>query len=138
MSQTRPVLALAQAQSILDAAEAGAAAKGIALSLAVLDDGGTLLAFRRMDGVHVGTVDVAIAKARAVILFKRPTSAFAKGLADGNLALLSLPGVVPLAGGVPISIGGAFAGAIGISGSSPENDEAIAELGAAAPSEGGE
>lgn len=128
----KPVLTLEQAQRVLDAAEAGARERSQAFSLAVLDDGGTLLAFRRMDGIHNGTAEVAIAKARAAVSFRRPTRRFAEGVAAGNLALLSLPGLVALDGGVPILIDGVVAGAIGVSGASPREDDAIAEIGASA------
>jgi len=132
IAATRPILTLEQAQRILDAAEAGARERSQAFSFAVVDDGGALFAFRRMDGIHIGTVDVSIAKARAAASFRRPTRRFAQGVAEGNLALLSLPGLVALDGGVPLLIEGAAVGAIGVSGASPQEDDAIAEIGAAA------
>lgn len=134
---TKPVLTLAQAQAVLDAAEAAARARSQAFSIAVLDDGGVLLGFRRMDGIHPGTAKVAIAKARTAASFRRPTRRFAEGVASGNMALLSLPGVVMLDGGVPLLLDGQVAGAVGVSGASPQEDDAIAEAGAGALSAGG-
>jgi glc operon protein GlcG len=100
---------------------------GVKVSIALLDAGGHLLRFVRMSEIHVGTVEVSMAKARCAVLFKRSTKTFAESYATGATALTALPGVVPFEGGVPIIINGVLWGAVGCSGASPEQDGAIAE-----------
>lgn len=103
-----------------------ARAEGVRISVALVDSGGQLLRFARMQGVHSGTVEVAQAKARCAIGFRRPTRVFADALAAGQLALLATPGVVVLPGGIPIEHSGQWLGAVGISGAAPDVDERIA------------
>jgi glc operon protein GlcG len=124
---TRPVLIEADVRPVLEAGAAAAAAAGVRVSFAVVDEGGHLLGFVRMDDVHTGTVDVAIAKARCAAGFRRPTRDLAQGLAAGNSALLVVPGCLPVPGGVPLKIGGAVVGAVGVSGAAPDVDDSIAE-----------
>lgn len=127
---SKPVLAGTACARAVEAAVAAARAADARVSVAVVDDGGHLLAFRRMDGVHTGTVEVALAKARTAAGFRRPGRDLAKALAAGQSALLALPGCLPLAGSVPIVIDGMVAGAVGVSGASPETDDAVAEAAA--------
>jgi uncharacterized protein GlcG (DUF336 family) len=125
----RKGLTLAACQAAMAAALAQAQANRLAVTVAILDAGGQLLHLTRMDAIHAGTVDVAIAKARCAVQFKRPTKAFAEAYAGGATALTALPGVLPYDGGVPIIIDGHIVGAIGASGASPEQDGAIATAG---------
>ncbi|WP_082767161.1 GlcG/HbpS family heme-binding protein [Bosea sp. PAMC 26642] len=113
-------------RGLLDTAVAAAARMGVAVSIAVVDTGGHLAGFLRMEGVHTATVDVAQAKARSAAAFRRPTRVFAQQLAEGNSTLLAVPGCVPLFGGVPLVRSNRMVGAIGISGASPDDDDAIA------------
>ncbi len=124
---SKPVLTQAETRPVLEAAQAAARAAGVRVSIAVVDEGGHLLGFTRMDEVHTGTVEVAITKARSAAGFRRPTRDFAKGLAAGNSALLVVPGCLPVPGGVPLRIGGIVAGAVGVSGAAPDVDDKIAE-----------
>lgn len=128
----KPVLTQAAAMRAVEAALAAARAAAVNVSIAVVDDGGHLLAFARMDGVHTATAEIARAKAASAAAFRRPTRLLAEGLAGGATALLALPGCLPLPGGVPVAIAGHCAGAVGISGASPETDDAIATAAAAA------
>jgi uncharacterized protein GlcG (DUF336 family) len=116
----------AQIKHVADAAVASAIKHGVRVSMAIVDGGGHLLWFSRMSGVHSGTVEVAQAKARSAMAFRRPTRVFAEALSAGNLALLTTPGVVVLPGGIPFERNGSWLGAIGISGAAPNIDEAIA------------
>ncbi len=116
----------ASAQAIVAAALEQAALLGVRVSVAVVDQGGALWRFVRMPGVHPATVDVALAKARCAISFRRPTRLFAEGLAAGNLSLLATPGVIVLPGGIPFREAEPWLGAIGISGAAPDVDERIA------------
>ncbi|TCR62298.1 heme-binding protein [Bosea sp. BK604] len=129
---SKPVLTRQQVQAALDAGEATARTAGVRVSLAVVDDGGHLLGFVRMDGVHTGTVEVAQAKARCAAGFRKPTREMAQSLAAGMSALLTLPGSLPIPGGVPVRIGEQVAGAIGVSGASPDTDDEIARAAEAA------
>jgi glc operon protein GlcG len=116
-----------QMQAVIERAVAAARAQGARVSIALVDSGGHLLGFARMHGVHTATVEVAQAKARCAIGFRRPTRIFAEALAAGQLALLATPGVVVLPGGIPIERSGRWLGAIGISGAAPDVDERIAQ-----------
>jgi glc operon protein GlcG len=127
----QPVLTLDTARSVLHAAEAETARRHLRLAFAVTDPSGDLIAFIRMDGIHAGTVEVAVAKARTAALFGKPTRTFADAIAGGATGILSLPNMVTLPGGVPLFWRGACVGAIGVSVASPDIDAAVAEAGAA-------
>lgn len=133
----KPVLTLEVARAMVAAAEAWARQEGLSVTVAVVDPGGNLVLLSRMDGIHVGTVEVATAKARAAALFNKPTSVFADGLASGATGLLSLPGMLPLPGGVPVHCEGVLVGAVGVSGAAPQQDAEMAGRAAAvAPTTG--
>lgn len=128
---SKPSLTLAAARQVVAAAEQEAVRNDLNLSIAVVDDAGLLLHFVRMDGVHAGTCDVAVAKGRTAALFRKPTKAFADALANGGQAIMSLPNMLPFAGGVPLVFNGVVVGAIGVSGASPDMDAQVASGGAA-------
>lgn len=115
-----------QVQAMIETGVETAGAAGVRISLAVTDDGGHLLGFLRMEGVHTATVDVGTAKARCAAAFRKPTRLFAEQLAQGNMALLTIPGLITLPGGLPLTIGDHVVGAVGVSGASPDVDETIA------------
>jgi uncharacterized protein GlcG (DUF336 family) len=104
------------------------------MAVAIVDTAGDLVYFEKMDDTQVGSVDVAIAKARSAARFKRPTKAFQDALAAGGegLRILALEGAVPVDGGVPIVIGGKVVGAIGMSGGTSAQDGQAAAAGVAA------
>jgi uncharacterized protein GlcG (DUF336 family) len=129
---TKPYLTLAAARRVAAAAEADAARRGLGVVVAVVDEGGALLVLERLDAAQVASVDVAIAKARTAAIFRRPSRVFEEQVANGRVAALALPGAAALQGGLPLEYGGRVIGAIGISGDSPQVDEAIAAAGAAA------
>lgn len=101
------------------------------LAIAIVDSAGFLVYFERMPNTQLGSVDVAIDKARTSALFRRPTSAFQATLAAGGdgVRVLGLRGVNPNGGGVPIIVDGKVIGAIGISGARAEQDEQVAVAG---------
>jgi uncharacterized protein GlcG (DUF336 family) len=103
------------------------------MAVAIVDPNGDLVYFERMDDTQVGSVDVAIAKARSAARFKRPTKAFQDALAAGGdgLRILSLHGAVPVDGGLPLVRGGRIVGAIGLSGGTSAQDGQAAAAGAA-------
>jgi uncharacterized protein GlcG (DUF336 family) len=123
---------LAHARRIAEAAEAAARARGFNMAFAVVDRSGGLVLFHKMDGTQNGSIEVAIQKARTSALFRRPTRAFADSVAAGRTAVLSLPNVVAIEGGVPIMIDGRVLGAVGVSGGTSEQDGEIAAAALAA------
>ena len=101
--------------------------------IAVVDDGGNLMALERMDGTFAAGANISIGKARTAALFKRPTKGFEDTIKNGRTALIALPDAyfTPLQGGVPIVIDGQIVGAVGVSGAaSAQQDEEIATAGA--------
>lgn len=120
-------LTLADALKISDAAQSRAQQDNWNVVIVILDDGGNLISLRRMDGTQLGSIDVAKEKAKTALYFKRPTKAFQDMINDGNTALLGLPNVVAVEGGVPIMRGDKVIGSIGISGVTSAQDGVIAE-----------
>jgi uncharacterized protein GlcG (DUF336 family) len=104
------------------------------MAIAIVDTAGELVYFERMDDTQVGSVDVAISKARSAARFKRPTKAFQDALAAGGegLRILALNGAIPVDGGLPLVVGGRIVGAIGASGGTSAQDGQVAAAGAAA------
>jgi glc operon protein GlcG len=129
---SRLTLTLDAARLAVSAAERKALGDGLAMCIAVVDDGGNLVLFQRIDGTQIGSADVAIGKARTAIAFRRPTKAFEDRVSEGWNALLALPGSIPLEGGVPLIVSEQLVGAIGVSGGSPAQDGQVALAGAAA------
>ncbi len=129
-----PSVRLETARKAATAALAEARKNGWIMAAAVVDPGGMLVYFERMDDVQPGSVAVAQGKARSAALFKRPTKAFQDALAAGGagVRMLALEGAVPVDGGVPLLAGGKLIGAIGLSGDTSENDGKCAAAGAAA------
>jgi len=124
---TKPALSLAEAKSAAAAAAAVATENGWKVVIAILDDGGNLLYLERADGTQAGSVDVAIAKGRTAIMFKRPTKAFEETVAGGRTVMMMLPGVVPVEGGLPLVYQGAVVGSVGVSGVQSSQDGQIAK-----------
>ena len=129
---TKQVLTLGAAKKIVAAAEAEALKRGATVVIAVVDDGGHLLLLERLDDTQVASVEVGIGKARTAAIFRRPSKVFEDQIKNGRVAALALPGATPLQGGVPIIVNGKVIGAIGVSGNTPQEDEDIAYVGAAA------
>ena len=99
---------------------------------AVVDGGGTLIAFEKADLASNSSSEIAQAKAKTAATFRVPTKVYQDRVTAGETFLLGLPGVVPAAGGVPIIVGGKVIGAIGVSGATPLQDHQAAEAGVAA------
>src|SRR5262245_22922603 len=124
-------ISLAEARKFIAAAEAEAARQKWPVAVAVVDGSGHLVAFARMDNTQLGSIDVAMEKAKCAALFRRPTKVFEEGLAAGgaNLRALKVPGVIPVEGGLPIVREGKIVGAIGVSGVKPNEDGQVAQAG---------
>lgn len=127
----KTALTLEGAKKIAAAAEAKAKADGARVVIAVVDDGGSLLLLERLDDAQVASVTVGIDKARTAAIFRRPSKVFEDQVKNGRVLALALHGAVPLQGGVPIMVDGSIIGAIGVSGETPQQDEDIAQAGAA-------
>src|SRR5438270_3019564 len=125
-------ITLEQARAAIAAGQAESKKNGWNHVFAVVDGGGTLIAFEKADLAGNSSVPIAEAKARTAATFRVPTKAYQDRLAAGETFLLGLPGVVPAAGGVPIIVGGKLIGAIGVSGATPLQDHQSAEAGVAA------
>jgi len=102
------------------------------MCIAIVDPGGNLIYFEKMDGAQTGSVNVAIDKARSAALFKRPGKAFQDILAAGGegLRLLQLQGAIPIDGSFPIVMDGKIVGAIGASGGTSDQDGVVGKAGA--------
>ncbi len=128
----KKVLSLQAARTIAAAAEAAAQEKGVAVVIAVVDDGGHLILLHRLDEAQVASVNVGIGKASTAAIYRRPSKDFEDQIRAGRVAALALADSTPLQGGVPIRVDGRAVGAVGVSGDTPQVDEAIAIAGASA------
>jgi glc operon protein GlcG len=101
--------------------------------IAVVDEGGNLMALERLDGTFAAGANISIGKARTAVLFKRPTKAFEDIIKNGRTAMVALPDAffTPLQGGIPIIVDGQIVGGVGVSGAmSAQQDEELAIAGA--------
>ena len=123
------------ARRAIDAAVAEATRRGTTGVIAVVDDGGNLMAVERIDGTFAAGGLISIGKARTAALFKKPTSVFEDLINKGRTAMTTVNDFTPLRGGVPITVDGQILGAVGVSGaSSAAEDEELATVGASAVS----
>jgi uncharacterized protein GlcG (DUF336 family) len=129
-------ITLEQAQAIVAAAQAKAAQIETKMNIAVVDAGANLKAFVRMDGAWLGSIDISIKKAKTARFFDMPTGEIGKlsqpggslyNIEHSNNGLITFPGGIPLK-----NAAGEIIGAIGVSGSTVEDDHTVAEAGAAA------
>jgi uncharacterized protein GlcG (DUF336 family) len=121
---------------VVDAAVADSESRGLKMNVAVVDTGANLVAFARMDGAWLASLDIAMKKARTSAMLLAPTGALGELVQPGAPlygAENSNGGLITFAGGLPImGTGGAVIGAAGVSGSTVEDDQAVAEAGVAA------
>ena len=124
-------IGLAEAKRMLAAAEDEARRNNWTMAIAVVDSGGQLVGFSRLDGTQHASIDIAIGKATTAVRFKRPTKALEDAVGQGgnNLRLLALPDITPLEGGVPIVVGGRIVGAMGASGGTSTQDVQVVRAG---------
>ena len=133
----RKTLTLEGAQRAIAAAVAQAHKNHAGGVIAVVDDGGNLMALERVDGTFAAGANISIGKARTAALFQKPTRVFEEIIAKGRTAMVALSDFTPLQGGVPITIDGQIVGAVGVSGAaSAQQDEELAMAAAAAVSRG--
>jgi uncharacterized protein GlcG (DUF336 family) len=125
-------ISLDRAEAAIDAALGEAKKRNWAMNIAVVDSGGNLVAFRRMDGSQLASIQISEHKARAALTYRRETKVFENGVQEGNMPyLLTLDGVIASRGGIPLVEGGKMIGAIGCSGGTGSQDEVSCKAGAA-------
>ena len=130
---SKMVLGADDVAKILAAAEAEARRHNWAVAIAVCDDGGHLLGFRRLDGAAPISAYISPEKARTAALGRRESGLYEKMINEGRVSFLSAPLLAGmLEGGVPITIGGQVVGAVGVSGVKSTEDVQIARAGIAA------
>lgn len=122
---------LVTAKLVAAAAQQAADENGWNVVIAIVDDGAHLMYLQR-EKAQLGSIDVAIKKAKATVLFRRPTSVFEDRVNNGQPGYLEMPGIMPLEGGEPLEYEGRLVGAIGISGANANEDGIVARAGAAA------
>jgi glc operon protein GlcG len=125
-------ISLENARKAAAPAMAEAAKNNWTMAVAIVDPGGNLVYYEKMDNTQLGSATVAIDKARSAALFKRPTKALQDALAAGGdgLRILRLQGAVPIEGGIPLLMDGKIVGAIGVSGGTSAQDGQCAKAGA--------
>ncbi|HEX4006367.1 MAG TPA: heme-binding protein [Acidobacteriaceae bacterium] len=127
-----PSITLGRAEAVIHAAVAEAKKRNWKMNVAVADSGGNLVAFLRMDGAMLASIQIAEHKARAAVTFRRPTKVFEDGIQLMHLNyLLAFDGVIASRGGIPLIEQGAIIGSIGCSGGTDSQDEVVSEAGAA-------
>jgi len=128
-------ISLEQAQVAVAAALKKSAEMGVKMDIAVVDAGANLKAFSRMDGAWLGSIDIAMKKARTARFFDMNTGAIG-GLSQPGGPLYNIEhsngGLITFPGGIPIVVDDVVIGAIGVSGSTVEDDHVVAEAGVAA------
>src|SRR5881296_2455678 len=95
-----------------------------------LDGAGHLVYLERIDDTQTGSIDVAIAKARGAVAYKRPTKVFEDAVTGGRNVIMALPHAMPVEGGLPLVVDGKLVGGIGVSGVTSQQDGQIAKAGA--------
>ncbi len=123
---------LERAQAVIATARAEATKRGWKMNVAVVDSGGNLVAFARMDGAQLASIAISEHKARVAVMFRRETKAYENAVQGGNVYALTLDGVIASRGGIPLVESGRIIGAIGCSGGTGSQDEVVAKAGATA------
>ena len=134
VTRNMPKLTLEGAQLVLAAAQARAAEIKIPMDIAVVDDGGHLLAFARMDGAKLSSVEIAIRKAHCAAIRRLPSGPARTGeeinvVLSLGISIASQGRQIPLRGGVPLLVDGACVGAIGVSNGTEDQDVDVAQAG---------
>jgi glc operon protein GlcG len=126
-----PPISLDRALAVIGSAAAEAKRRDWSMNIAVADSGGNLVAFHRMDGAMLASIQIAEHKARAAVTFRRPTKVFEDGVQLMGLNyLLAFDGIIASRGGIPLIDQGQIIGAIGCSGGTDSQDEVVSQAGA--------
>ena len=123
------MLTLEDCKKISEAAEAEARKNNWNVCIAILDDGGHLLHLVRMDGATPANARIAVEKGRTAAESRRSTGMWEERIKAGRNAMLRMPGILPVQGGLPIVVDGVCLGGVGVSGVQSHEDEQIAKVG---------
>src|SRR2546428_11744816 len=123
----KKALTLDGAKKLAAAAEAEATKNNWRVVIVIVDDGGHLVYLERSDDTQTGSIDVAIAKARGAVAYKRPTKVFEDAVTGGRNVIMALPHAMPVEGGLPLVVDGKLVGGIGVT---SQQDGQIAKAGA--------
>jgi glc operon protein GlcG len=127
-----PPISLERAQAAINAVVAEANKRSWKMNVAVVDSGGNLVAFQRMDGAMLASIQIAEHKARAAVMFRRETKVFEDAIqANGFNYLMTLDGFIASRGGIPLIEEDKLIGAIGCSGGTDSQDEVVCRAGVA-------
>ena len=136
MTSNPSTITLQQAQTVVDACVRRAAELDLKMNVAVVDAGANLKAFGRMDDAWLGSIDISIRKARTARYFDMPTADLSPMVQPGESLYhleFSNGGLITFPGGIPLQLDdGTVIGAVGVSGSTVDNDQTVAEAGVAA------
>ena len=126
-----PPITLDQAKRVMAAAELEAAKNSWSVAITILDSGGNMVMFHKVDNAQLSAITVSQGKARTALQFKRPSKDLDDAIARGGAGnrLLALKDITPLEGGVPIVVDGKIIGAIGVSGAVSAHDAQVAKAG---------
>ena len=127
--KTRQELTLEDCEQVAAAALAEARQNKWIVSIAIVDDGGHLLHFVRMDGASPASAAIGVEKARTSAMTRRTSGMWEERIRQGRTAMLKMPGILPVQGGVPIIAEGSCVGGVGVSGVQSHEDEQIAQAG---------
>ena len=127
MLGTTKYITIEAAKKAMAAAEAEARKNNWNVAIAIVDAGGNLILFQKLDDTQLGSVAIAIGKAKTAVNFKRPTKALEDIVAGGRQVFLALEGITPLQGGLPVMADGKLIGAVGVSGVMSSQDEQVAQ-----------
>jgi glc operon protein GlcG len=127
MLGTAQFITLDAAKKMAAAGEAEALKNGWNVAIAIVDASGGLILFHKLDETQPGSIAVAQGKARAAALFKRPSKALEEAITGGKQAFLTVEGIVPMQGGLPVIVEGKVIGAVGVSGVTSAQDEHVAQ-----------
>lgn len=122
-------LSLAAAKKIAAAAEAEAVKNKWTMTFTVLDEGGNTILVERMDGAQLSSVEASHGKALTAMRYKRPSKQFEDQIAGGRTAVVTLPGITAVQGGVPVVVNGQVVGAVGAAGERAPQDEQCSQAG---------
>ncbi len=130
--RTRRIIDDEGADAVVAAADAYARRQGSRVVIVIVDPSGEVIQLRRTPGAQIASSRVAIDKARTAAIFIRPSRIIEEQVTNGRLGALALHGAAALTGGIPLVVDGQVVGAIGTSGETPDEDEAISIAGAQA------
>jgi len=127
-----PPITLDDAKRAMAAAELEAAKNSWQVAITILDSGGNLVMFHKVDNTQLASIGASEGKARTALTFKRPSKALDDAIAAGGagLRLLAVKDITPLEGGLPIVLDGKIIGAVGVSGALSSQDAQVAKAGA--------